>query len=1114
LLPRINAIQKARRPLFLLGYALFAFTFAAHADPTATLMGRITDRAGAVISGATVAAVNVETNTAFSGLTNHQGFYNIPNISPGRYRVLVQKVGWVTIVKPGLELHVQDEIALNFSMHPGSVIESVSLQEGAPLIQGETLGITIGQRNLTELPSLTRNPYDFIVLSPGATPVTTIRGIGFAVSGQRAESGNFLLDGSDNNNAYVTGPGQGLPLDAVQEYRLQAANFTAEYGRNTGFIANVVSKAGTNDIHGVAYDFLRNSALAANTYDNKAHGLPKPVFSRHQGGGTIGLPIKKDKLFFFGALESVLVTSNAPVKFYVPTPELLAISSSATRAIFQRFSLPTHLSVIDVRPRKVCAFGAICSGKAGLTTLPAFAATSRIGGIDAGAGPPQTTYIGTARVDYNIASKTLLAARYAFQDMNASPVVEQPYSPELDRPVFSRNENVLVSLTHTFSVNLVGESRLVYNRVSMTIPQVPAAPFPYFIISGEGSPLPGGSNGEGGPQNGYQVVENAHKVQGKHSFKFGGEYLHLRDNRTPSEVAVTQHNRGQFRDLQAFVNGTLSSFQISLDPKGHVPGQRVEPPFGPSTSRRHYRFNDFAAFFQDTWAFSSRLTVSSGLRYEYFGEQRSPGAERALDANFYYGDTGSIFERIASGRLLRTIDAPGKYRNHFYLPNWGNFGPRVGFSYDLTGDGKTVFQSGFGVFYNRLLGFGGTSLNPPSYDLLRLTGVPLTPELMDDPYSVLPAAPIPLNTSVIFHKDQNLKTAYTLSWNAGLERQLGSSVVFAVTYVGSSGNRLYQFMNENRKGSGQFVGRPGTRLVENTSFFSTLSNLGHSSYHSLQLSGRSHRIGNSGPELAANYTLSHSIDNVSSVGNEPRSVGLSAYLLDPFHPSLDKGSSDHDVRHRFVTGLIWELPVARNARTVKRDLLAGWEMSAILSFQTGQPFSLIDSGVVDRDEIENTRPRVTGQVPSVLRGRTIVADTVTPNAFLVLPLNLVRYPNGGCVPEARPFACELSVNGPFAGTLRRNSFPRPGMHSENVAVLKNLNLPIFRQEGLKLQFRAEFYNLLNHSNLYVNSSSRDVARLSWNTPTTMIPGVTASFGTPERLPQEARQIVLGLKVLF
>ena len=1107
---QIRAIRKAVASAFLLG-----LTLTAYADPTATLIGRITDRAGAVISGATVAAVNVETNTVFTALTNHEGFYSIPNIPPGRYRIIVQKLGWITIVKPGLELHVQDEIALNFSMHPGSVIESVSLQEGAPLIQGETLGITIGQRSLTELPSLTRNPYDFIVLSPGATPVTTIRGVGFAVNGQRAESGNFLLDGSENNNAYVTGPGQRLPLDAVQEYRLQAGNFTAEYGRNSGFIANVVSKAGTNDIHGAAYEFLRHSALAANTYDNNARGLPKPIFSRHQAGGTLGLPVKKDKLFFFGALESILVRSIAPVKFYVPTPQLLAISSPATQAIFQRFSLPGNLSVTDLRTRRVCPFGSNCTGKLGLQSLPAFAATSRIGGVDAGAGPPQTTYLWTTRMDYSVGPSTLLTARYAFQDMNESPVVEQPYSAQLDRPLLSRNQSALVSLTHTFSANLVSESRLVYNRVSTKIPQVPAAAVPYFIISGEGSSLPSGTNGEGGPQNAYQFSETVSKVQGRHNFKFGGEYLHLRDNRTPSEVPVTQRNRAQFRDVQAFVDGTLTSYQISLDPKGHVPGQVLDPPFVPSTSARHYRFNDLAAFFQDTWKLTSRLTVSSGLRYEYFGEQHSPGAERALDANFYYADRGSIFERIASGRLLRTIDAPAKYRDHFYAPNRGNFGPRASFSYDLTGDGKTVLRSGLGLFYNRLLGFGGTSLNPPTYDLLRLTGVPLTSGLMDDPYSVLPAPPLPLNTSVIFHTDQNLKTAYVVSWNAGVERQFGSSLVFGATYLGSSGNRLYQFMNENRKDSGQFVGRPGTRLVQNTSFFSTLSNLGHSSYHGLQLSFRSRSLGNAGLDIGASYTLSHSIDNVSSVGNEPRSVGLSAYLLDPFNPSLDKGSSDHDVRQRLVTSFIWELPVAKNTRSAKRYLFAGWEMSGILSFQTGQPFSLIDSGVQDRDEIENTRPRVTAPLPNLLKGSSVVRDAVTPNAFLVLPLNLVRYPNGSCVPDAKPFACELSVNGPFDGTLGRNGFRRPGIHTENVAVHKNLNLPeVFGQAGLKLQLRAEFYNVLNHSNLYVNSSSRDVARLSWNTPTAMIPGVTASFGAPERLPQEARQIVLGLKLLF
>ena len=272
------------------------------ASPTATLTGRVTDSLGGVLVGAQVEATNVETNTIFRTKTNHLGLYRIPNLPPGYYRVIVRMFGFRTMVKPGLKLHVQDVIGLNFSMQLGSAIASITQEEGVPLVQAETgmQSATVNQLAITNLPSLTRNPYDFVALSAGAAPTGT-PGAGFALNGQRAESGSFLLDGSDNNDSYNSGPGQIVPLDVVEEYRLMTHNFTAEYGRNTGFIANVVTKSGTNEFHGAAYYFNRNSALAANTYENNARGIPRPVFNRHQLGGAVGGPILRDKLFFYAA---------------------------------------------------------------------------------------------------------------------------------------------------------------------------------------------------------------------------------------------------------------------------------------------------------------------------------------------------------------------------------------------------------------------------------------------------------------------------------------------------------------------------------------------------------------------------------------------------------------------------------------------------------------------------------------------------------------------------------------------------------------------------------------------------------------------------------------------
>ncbi len=249
------------------------------ASPTATLTGRVTDSLGGALFEAQVEATHVETNTPFRVKTNKQGLYRIPNLPPGYYRVIVRMFGFRTMVKPGVKLHVQDIIALNFSMQIGSAISSITQEEGVRLVQAETgmQSSTVNQLAIVNLPSLTRNPYDFVALSAGAAPASINRGVSFAINGQRAESGSFLLDGSENNDPYNSGPGQIVPLDAVEEYRLMTHNFTADFGRNVGFIANVVTKSGTNQFQGVAYYFNRNSALAANTYENNSRGIPRPV---------------------------------------------------------------------------------------------------------------------------------------------------------------------------------------------------------------------------------------------------------------------------------------------------------------------------------------------------------------------------------------------------------------------------------------------------------------------------------------------------------------------------------------------------------------------------------------------------------------------------------------------------------------------------------------------------------------------------------------------------------------------------------------------------------------------------------------------------------------------
>jgi hypothetical protein len=402
--------------------------------------------------------------------------------------------------------------------------------------------------------------------------------------------------------------------------------------------------------------------------------------------------------------------------------------------------------------------------------------------------------------------------------------------------------------------------------------------------------------------------------------------------------------------------------------------------------------------------------------------------------------------------------------------------------------------------------------------------VVITPGFLDNPYSLLPDSNIPVPPSTVIHFDQNLKTARTGMWNLTLEREVGKRVLVHAAYIGSRGWRLYRLVNDNRIGSGQFIGRPpGERLFSAASGFITVSNLGFSSYQGMQLAAESLNIQRFGLQFGANYTWSHSIDNVSSIAGDDLAGG-GAMPLDAFNPRLDKGSSDHDLRHRLAGNFIWQIPSLTRGEGMRRLLLAGWQLSGILSFQTGQPFSLRDSGVADWEVGDTTRPRVTGVLPKILSGNQMVADALAPNAFLFLPLNSVRNPDGSCKPdrEAVPFGCQYSVNGvngvngSFESMLGRNTFWRPGTQYQNISIAKDFNLPrIGGREGMKLQYRAEFYNIFNHPNLYIKVDSGDVAAFSFNnTSGTSVPGVVASFGTPDRFPQEARQIVMALKLIF
>ena len=1074
---------------------------------TGSIFGTVTDQTGATVPSVTVEIKNKNTGLIRTSQTGAEGTYNFSAVQPGMYSIRVEAQGLASSERVG-EVFVGTPLRVDFALGVQGVQQSVTVVGQAKIAietQNATIATNVDANQIMQLPTLNRDPYAFVALSAGADRADPdTRGVGYSVNGQRTSSGNFIIDGGDNNDTFAAKPAQTVPLDAVQEYQLATDNYSAEYGRGAGFIANVLTKRGTDRFHGSIYEYDRNAWFAANTVDDNANGKVRPHFNRNQPGASLGGPILRDKLFFFGNYEGIFIASSQAVKFYVPTPQLLAVSFPGTQSLFQKYPLPVNISTTDVRMRTVCPYGVTCSGSSGTVTIPAFAAAFRTGPFNAGAGTPQTTHLGVMNVDYNSSEKTQISFNYDLQQYDQVATVAQPYSSLLDRANSQRNQHVNIGMTHTYSPRLVSESRFVYGRYASVTPPAPPTAFPIFSIDAEGgTKLPRAGFGISyGFQNIFQASHTFSWSLNKHLITFGGTFEKIQDNHAQGSF---QDPEAHFADVQGFLNGVIHSYIIALDPKGQIPPDAVNPPFGPPSFSRPFRYTEPSVFIDDSWHATRKLTLYGGLRYEYFGVVHSAGDAGKLDSNYSYGPGNNVYERIANGTFIAVSNQTADLKGRFYKPEYLDFSPRLGVAYDLTGEGKTVFRGGAGRFYDRNFGnvFFGAVQNPPAYATTFLTNVAMTSSILTNVYSAFPNSSVPLNTAYAQFIDPNLKNAYTIAWNAGIEHNIAGRFLASAKYVGSSASHLYAESQIDRPGSGVFIGLPNQSLNPNVSGIRLRGSFGHSTYNALQLRLESKALSASGLQFGVSYTYSHSIDNMSNVFGEDEVAPIEdGGPLDPFNPSLDKGNSSFDVTNLGSGYFIWQVPYGRNATSVlKRYVLGGWGTSGLITVQSGMPYSIADTGALNWSGNETTRPTFNGaHVPSVR-----VPDANASNVFLILPINSVRDSNGNCLtPTPNPFGCSPSVNGPFVGMLGRNTFRRPGTVVNNISFFKDFPGP---REGMNFQFRAECYDFVNHSNLYFSSSSLDVNTLQFNTPTGPSAGVVASF-------KDNRQIVLALRFSF
>ena len=1008
-----------------------------------TVLGTVTDKTGGAVSMAKVTVRNVDTSLARETQTSDDGSYSVPELPIGNYTVTVEKSGFQTSVTTGVRVDVAVERRVDVVLQPGELAQRIEVSgETLPLTDttsnvlggiiepSQTLNLPINARDYGKLifmvPGVAGSP-DQITDSPGSFGV-------FSINGARGRANNFLLDGTDMNDGYRNDPAINeagvfgtpatiLPVEAIAELRV-LSNYEAEYGRNAGAVINIVTKSGTNEFHGSALEFFRNNALDARNYFNSKPDPPNP-FHNNQFGGSLGGPILRDKTFFFVDYEGLRESGAQASSACVPKPSLLATATN-----------PVIINLLKRNPWPAPkASDPDCAGSEGQQTA---------------ANTPFRNRVDSAivKIDHNITKDHLLTGRYYLGDSDQSfplALVGGGVLPRFNTSTPTRVQLVSISWVAVLSSTQVNEARVGWNRFAEGFfpedrnfdpssiglgtgvgPQDFGLPF--ISVGGFASLGASKTTPRFRVDTNWHFIDNFSWKFGRHHVKFGYEF------RRTSIAQVLDTN---FRGKLTF--DTLSDFLAGLPSGG---GQAR------GNSNRNSFENNHGWFVQDSFRWTPRLTLNLGLRWDYFGIVNE---KRDLFSNFI-GDA-------ATGAL--------QPMSRLYEPDYNNFAPRVSIAWDATGKGKTVVRAGYGIFYDAFsqdfflghLPFNCVFCPGPAYN-------PAGPAASIITSGSANPGPLSSSTPVfggfgpnsdLFAADRGIRTPYMQNYNLNIEQQLGGHAVLQVGYVGSNGHKLFRFRDINQPTQAQVTaadiacagaGNPLGSDCEvaarpNSTFFyiNKQETTGNSNYNALQTTFRIHNW--HGLDSQLNFVWSHSIDD-SSDGED--FVPNAAQPNDSSRAKLEKGNSNFDIRRRLVWTFTYAFP---NRQGSWSKLTDGWGINGVLTLQDGQPFHLNYNFQGDYDGSGGFfgRPDVVGPIR---------INSGDPRKFLDLSSFAVPCTLSGtgaadtdCLAGSRHF-----------GNLGRNSLRGPDLRQFDFSIFKNTNVG----KSLKVQFRAEFFNLFNRPN--------------------------------------------------